>query len=87
MTDPIHRRVRVVDTTGAAVAGAIVAIEASTVPVPEIALVTDDDGIARLSLPPGKFRIGARTKDGRQASVTTGGEGVEPGAEILITLE
>jgi hypothetical protein len=56
---------RVVDTDGHVVAGALVTIVSSTAPVPEIALVTEEDGSFSLGLPDGRFRLRANTADER----------------------
>lgn len=55
---------RVVDADGAPVPGALVAIVESTVPVPEIALVCDNDGRFTLRLPPGRFTFRAHGAGG-----------------------
>ena len=59
MTDAKSVRVKVVDERGVGIPGAFVSILRSTVAFPEIALVTDRDGAVQLSLPEGKFVIGA----------------------------
>ena len=59
--------VNIVDETGRPVAGAFVTVEWGTAPTPEITLLTDAEGRARLGLPPGRFRI--------RAAAPGGGEG------------
>lgn len=49
----------VVDVAGQPVAGAHVEFVASSVTLPEIALVADDDGRFRVNLPAGSFRLRA----------------------------
>jgi hypothetical protein len=56
---------RVVDADGQVVAGALVTIVSASAPVPEIALVTDEDGSFSLGLPRGRFRLRASTVDQR----------------------
>jgi carboxypeptidase family protein len=51
--------VHVVDETGRPVAGAFVTVDWGTAPTPEITLLTDAEGRARLGLPTGRFRIRA----------------------------
>jgi hypothetical protein len=50
---------RVVDASGAPVPNALVTIVESTVPMPEIALMADQDGRFSLRLPPGRFTLRA----------------------------
>ncbi|MGF1465606.1 MAG: carboxypeptidase-like regulatory domain-containing protein [Sandaracinaceae bacterium] len=59
---------RVLEASGAPAAGALVAVEWSDVPVPEVALVADADGGFVLFLPAGRFRIAAHAR-GRRATV------------------
>jgi hypothetical protein len=61
--------VRVRRTDGRPAAGAIVGVPRSTVPVPELALVADAGGIARLYLPAGYFTVEAFTQDGAKGCV------------------
>ena len=49
--------VHVVDEMGRPVAGALVTVQWGAAPTPEITLLTDEAGLARLGLPPGRFRI------------------------------
>jgi hypothetical protein len=57
--------VRVVNETGAPVAGALVSVAWSNVPFPEIALVTDAKGEVRMQLADGQYHIVAHAADGR----------------------
>jgi hypothetical protein len=57
-------RGRVVGAAGDPVAGALVVILESSVPVPEIALQADADGRFALRLPPGRFTLRAHGPDG-----------------------
>jgi hypothetical protein len=61
--------VRVVDKAGAPVAGALVSVAWSTVPFPEIALVTDSNGEVRMQLAEGEYQIVAHAADGRHGSI------------------
>jgi hypothetical protein len=60
---------RVVDGNGAGVADATVTVESGTAATPEIAIVTGADGSFTVALPEGTFRLGARTRDGRDGKV------------------
>ena len=55
---------RVVDADGTPVARVRVVIVASSVPVPEIALLSDDDGRFSVWLPPGVFTFRAHGSAG-----------------------
>lgn len=55
---------RVVDARGDPLPDALVTIVAGTVPMPEIALVVDDDGRFRLRLPDGRFTLRAHAAGG-----------------------
>jgi hypothetical protein len=58
-------RGRVVDEDGAPVAGASIYIVAAPVSVPDVALLTDDDGRFEIAVPsPGQYRFGIRAPDG-----------------------
>jgi hypothetical protein len=49
----------VIDADGSPVAGARVMITASSIPVPEIALLTNDDGRFSIRLPSGQYTFQA----------------------------
>jgi hypothetical protein len=51
----MRHRILVLDERGRPVADAAVALSRSSVPYPEIALLTDADGVVELQLPPGIF--------------------------------
>jgi hypothetical protein len=51
----------VIGPDGAGVAGALVAVEWGTAPTPEIGIRTDTQGRFAVSLPVGRFRVGANT--------------------------
>jgi len=74
---------RVVDASGAPVARARVVIVASSVPVPEIALLSDDDGRFSVWLPPGAFTFRAH---GAAGTGETEVEDDAPGHEIVIAV-
>jgi hypothetical protein len=82
--DLVERSGRVVNESGAPVPGALVSIVASSVPMPEIALVCDGEGRFGLRLPAGRFTFRAHggTRTG-QVEV----EGAPAGVEILIVIE
>jgi hypothetical protein len=84
MSKPVRRSIKVKGKTGKPVEGVLVAIAWSTVPFPEIALMTDADGIVSLFLPAGHFRIVANAPDGRSGTADVNGQ--EGGEEIVITL-
>jgi hypothetical protein len=46
------------------VEGALAAVAWGTAPTPEIAIRADENGIFRLALPSGQFRVEARAPDG-----------------------
>lgn len=72
---------RVVDAGQRPVAGAMVSVIEATAPVPEIALVTDEDGRFALGVRPGTYRLQANAVDGRR------GDGVwssERGGTLVI---
>lgn len=60
--------VHVVDEPGRPVSGAFVTVDWGTAPTPEITLLTDTEGRARLGLPPGRFRIRAAAPGGEGTS-------------------
>jgi hypothetical protein len=62
--------IRVVDTNGTPVAGAVVVVTRSSVPFPEIGYRTDAAGEVRLAMPPGQYVFDARTADGMAGEVT-----------------
>jgi hypothetical protein len=61
---------RVVDQDSQPVAGALVVIVESTVPMPEIAIQCDDAGRFTLRLPVGRFTLRAHAPDGRAGEAT-----------------
>lgn len=75
---------RVVDAHGAPVAGAIIVVTQGTVPFPEIALVSDDEGRFWLRLPAEHFRLQARAGSSIGELEVTGGA---DGEEIVIAIE
>lgn len=60
---------RVSHDDGRPAGGALVWVSSGTAPTPEIAVVCDDDGQFRLSLPPGQFVIQARSSDGMEGRI------------------
>jgi hypothetical protein len=76
-----------VDADGLPVAGAFVTVVSGTAAVPEIALVTGDDGQFSIGLPSGCFRLRANTADDRagEAEIDTGADAfAERDEEIVI---
>jgi hypothetical protein len=51
------------------VAGALAAVGWGTAPTPEIAIRANENGIFRLALPIGRFRVDARGPDGATGSI------------------
>ena len=83
MRERVLRRGRVIDAGGHPVAGAFVSVTWGTVPTPDIARKTGDDGVFQVGLPPGTFRIRAKASESRSGEVEVeGGEG----PEIVITV-
>jgi Carboxypeptidase regulatory-like domain len=78
------RRGRVVDPSGRPVRGARVVVVRSSVPVPEIALVTDADGGFGLALPDGQFTLRAHGAGGATGEVDFVGGRAD---EMLIRLD
>lgn len=85
MDKPLLRRGRVVDDGGQPVIGALLSVEWGTVPTPEIAVQTDENGEFRLALPKGRFRIAAHAPDGRAGTVELTTE--EADEEIVVRVE
>ena len=83
MSGVVRRCVKVMDDTGAPLEGAFVAVEKSSVPFPEIALVTDAEGSVQLFLPEGHFRIVANARDDRRGAVEVNG-GIEGGTDDIV---
>jgi len=74
----------VLDASGKPVPGAFIVIVASTVPMPEIALVSDGEGQLALSLPSGRFTLRAHDPDG--ATGTAEADGAPNTDEIVIRI-
>lgn len=64
-----RHRIRVLDEGGRPVADGVVALARSSVPYPEIALLSDEDGVVELRLPPGTFVFRARGPGGSFADI------------------
>jgi hypothetical protein len=75
---------KVQDVFGAPVAGARIGIVSSDVPIPEIALVSGDDGTFLLNLPDGVFTFRAHGDQGEVGEAVV--QGGDTGDEIVITL-
>ena len=72
-----RHRILVLNEDGRPAAQAVVTVLRSTVPFPEIALLTDDAGSVLLQLPPGAFTFRVRAGADAVGEV----EVVSPGAE------
>ena len=59
----------IVREDGRSAAGALAAVEWGTAPTPEIAIRANENGIFRLALPNGRFRVEARAPDGAIGSI------------------
>lgn len=68
-------RIRIVDQNERPVVAANVAVVRSTVPFPEIALITDVDGIVEVYLPPGTFTFRAHGPFDQKGEVTVTNRG------------
>jgi hypothetical protein len=78
-----RRHGRVVDTAGRPVPSAFVTVIEGTVPVPEIALVTGEEGEFAMTLPEGRFRVQATGPEGASGEADWPGEGED---EIVVTI-
>jgi hypothetical protein len=77
--------VRVHRSDGAPVVGAIVSVARSTTPVPELALLSNKDGLVMFQLSTGRYAVEAFTEDGGKGSIELEVENSEPTiVEILI---
>lgn len=74
---------RVVDRGARSVAGALVVIIESTVPMPEMAIECDDAGRFAVRLADGRFTFRAHAPDGRTGEATIK---VPRGAEVRIVI-
>jgi hypothetical protein len=84
MNGPLERQGQVLDTSGAPVPGARIVIVASTVPMPEIALLSDEQGRFALRLPPGHFTLRAHGPSGATGEAKV--DGAPSADNIVITL-
>jgi hypothetical protein len=75
---------RVVDAGGEPVPEATIAIIESSVPMPEIALLADEEGRFVLRLPPGSFTLQAHDWQGASGEVAL--EIGEEGTEFLLVI-
>jgi hypothetical protein len=73
VSQAIERSGRVVDARGAPVPHAHIVIETASVPMPEIALLSDDSGRFSLRLPPGVFTLRAHGSAGTGQARVAGG--------------
>ncbi|NCA71358.1 MAG: hypothetical protein EOM91_14915 [Sphingobacteriia bacterium] len=81
-------RIIIVDVSGLPIPEASVTIVASTVTVPEIALLADASGVVRLTLPKGRFTFQAYGPGGVQGMISVETDGTrESTAEIVMTEE
>ncbi len=79
-----RHRILVLDGSGRPIAGAVVALARSSVPFPEIALLTDENGAIELQLPPGAFAFRVRAPGDASSDV----EVTSPGpAETVVRLK
>jgi hypothetical protein len=85
VNDLTKRRGRVVDASGAPVPDALIVIVASTVSMPEIALLSDNAGRFELGLPPGHFALRAHSPGGGRGEVEL--EGALNVEEIVIVID
>jgi hypothetical protein len=63
-------RFRIVEADSRPIAAAMLSVVRSSVPFPEIALLSDDQGVVEICLPPGQFTLRAQSPDGRTGEVT-----------------
>lgn len=80
----LERHGRVLDASGAPVPHALVLIAASSIPMPEIALQSDDKGRFALRLPAGRFTLRAHGPGGAVGEAHV--EGAPGSDEIAITI-
>ncbi len=79
-----ERHGRVFDADGEPVPDALISIVASTVPMPEIALISDDQGRFALRLPAGHFTLRAHGSDGSEGEIEV--DGAPSTSSIVIQL-
>ncbi len=79
-------RLRVVDESGVAVKGAFISVLRSTVPFPEISLITGENGVVKTFLPYGKFVIGVDAPENRHVEVEFDNTSVDTDEEVLLIL-
>jgi hypothetical protein len=77
---------RVVNESGVPVEGAFVSVVRSNVAFPEIALVTDRSGVVQLSLPKGRFVIGANAEGERYGEMEVDSTGGDLGEVVVLTV-
>lgn len=71
-------RIIVVDTLGRPVPEASVTIVASTVTMPEIALLSDASGVVQIMMPKGRFTLRADGPGGMQGTIAVETDGMQP---------
>ncbi|MEM8670321.1 MAG: hypothetical protein AAGG48_22545 [Planctomycetota bacterium] len=63
MEEPVTVKIEVVESTGDPSPGAFVSLEESSVPFPEMMLVSNEDGHSSVFLDEGKYRFRAQKDD------------------------
>ncbi len=84
MSDLTERRGLVVNVAGVPVPGAPIVIAVSSVPMPEIALLSDVDGSFSLRLPAGRFTLRAHGPGGTSGEVEVEGSPHSGGIVIVV---
>ncbi len=79
-----ERHGRVLDAEGMPISGARVVIVASSVPIPEIALISDANGGFSLRLPAGRFTLRAHGREGTSGEIEV--QGAPDDSEFVITI-
>lgn len=82
-----RRIIRVADSSGNPIADALIAVEASDVPFPEISLISDSDGCVGLSFPAGIYRIAARTVDNQYGVIEVEIGENDVSSELIIVVQ
>ena len=81
-------RIVVIDASGQPISEASVTIVASTIAMPEIALLSDESGVVQMTLPKGRFTFQSYGPNGLQGMISVETDGIHAStAEIVLAEE